>query len=189
MFLDDILVTGVDDNEHMATLRLVCKRLAENGFTVSKSKCKFFCEEIEYLGFVISRHGLQTAESKVKAVVEAPAPTDVTQVRAFLGLVTYYQKFLPHMSTILTPMYELLKKDVKFQWNFACSKAFKAIKEKLISADILAHFDPNLQITLACDASPYGVSAVISQIQTDGSERPISFASRTLSEAEKSMPR
>lgn len=185
VFLDDILVTGQNDSEHLSRLKLVCKRLQESGFTVSKNKCRLFCESLEYLGFVISKHGLETSENKVKAILKAPEPKDVTQLKAFLGLVSYYARFIPRISTILTPMYMLLRKDTEFVWNLACKKAFDEVKQKLVSAQVLAHYDPNLKLTLACDASAYGIAAVLSQIQADGTERPTAFTSRVLNDAEK----
>ncbi len=183
-FLDDILITGENVKVHRDRLYEVCRRLSENGLTVSKNKCEFFRESIEYLGYVVSKEGLSTSPSKISAIENAPTPTNVTQLKAFLGMVNYYGKYVTNLSTIATPLYNLLRKDSVFEWSLPCQQAFQIIKSKLGSAPILAHYDPNLPVILATDSSCYGLGAVLSQIQKDGSERPIGYASRTLSKSE-----
>lgn len=183
-FLDDILITGENVKVHKERLFEVCKRLSENGLTVSKKKCEFFRESIEYLGYVLSKQGLSTSPSKISAIESAPTPTNVTQLKAFLGMINYYGKYVPNLSTLASPLYNLLRKDTAFEWTLACKQAFQAIKFKLVSAPILAHYDPNLPVILATDSSYYGIGAVLSQIQKDNTERPIAYASRTLSKSE-----
>lgn len=183
-FLDDILITGENNEVHKERLYEVCSRLQANGLTVSKKKCEFFCKSVEYLGYILSEEGLSTSPSKVSAIERAPTPTNVTQLKAFLGMVNYYGKYVPHLSTIAAPLYNLLRKDTVFEWSAPCEQAFKLIKSKLVSAPILAHYDPNLPVSLATDSSSYGLGCVLSQTQKDGSERPIGYASRTLSKAE-----
>ena len=123
--------------------------------------------------------------NKVKAIQEAPPPTNIQELRAYLGLLTYYNRFLPNMSTVLSPLYKLLQKSTKWQWTTKQNKAFSASKELLTSSRLLVHFDPKLSLTLACDASAYGLGAVLAHKYPDGSERPIGYASRSLSKAEK----
>ena len=110
VYLDDILVTGKTEVEHLENLEAVLTRLEDEGLTLKKPKCQFFLEEVEYLGHKISAAGLQPSDKKIQAIIDAPQPQDVTQVRAFLGMVNYYGKFLDHLSTPLTPLYRLLKK-------------------------------------------------------------------------------
>lgn len=184
-FLDDILITGENNVVHKERLYEVCSRLKANGLTVSKNKCEFFCKSIEYLGYILSEEGLSTSPSKISAIEKAPTPTNVIQLQAFLGMVNYYGKYVPHLSTIAAPLYHLLRKDVSFDWSAPCEQAFKLIKNKLVSAPILAHYDPNAPVSLATDSSSYGLGCVLSQTQKDGSERPICYASRTLSKAER----
>lgn len=183
-FLDDILITGRNLDEHKNRLFEVFKRLRENGLTVSRKKCEFFRKSIEYLGYVLSKEGMSTSPSKVSAIKDAPTPTNVKQLKAFLGMVNYYAKYIPSLSTIATPLYKLLKKEIVFEWSSQCKQAFELIKHKLISAPILAYYDPNLPINLATDSSNYGIGCVLSQVQKDGSEKPICYASRTLSKSE-----
>ena len=117
---------------------------------------------VEHLGFQISAKGLQPTSEKVRAVQNAPAPTGVSQLKSFVGLVNYYGKFLPDLSHVLAPLYRLLQKSAKWVWEEQQQKAFKEVKSMLTSDCLLAHFDPTEDLILACDASPYGVGAVLS---------------------------
>lgn len=184
-FLDDILVTGKDRVEHIARLESVLSRLQDAGFKLSIEKCSFFQPKISYLGYDIDKEGLHTSESKILAINNAPAPTNVTALKSFIGLVNYYGKFVPNLADTLHPLYNLLKAKSKWEWTPSCDRAFKQIKQLLTSADILVHYNPDLPLCLTTDASDFGISAVISHIMSDGSERPIAYASRTLSDAER----
>ena len=152
---------------------------------LKREKCQFSLQKIEYLGHVISSKGLESAASKVTIIVDAPSPRNMPQLKSLLGLVNYYGKFLPNLSTTLAPLYKLLRQGVKWQWGFAQEAALAEIKKALQSPNLLAHFDSNKLLVLACDASPVGVGAVLSHRLDDGTEKPISFASRTLSPAER----
>ena len=140
---------------------------------------------VDYLGRTISAEGLQPTKEKVRAIVEAPAPQNVSQLCSFLGLVNYYNKFFPRASSTLAPLYKLLEKRQKWSWGTEQVKAFQAAKEQLTSPKCLVHYDPQKALVVAGDASPYGVGAVLAQVMQDGSERPVAFASRSLSSAEK----
>lgn len=140
---------------------------------------------VSYLGHIISAEGLKTEDAKVQAIVEAPQPGNVGELRSFLGMVTYYAKFLPDLATTLAPMYQLLGKSVGWEWKAEQEKAFTHIKDLLRSCRVLTHFDDQLPLVLACDASPYGVGAVLSHRMPGGEEKPVGFASRTLTKAEK----
>ena len=140
---------------------------------------------VDYLGYRITAEGIQPLPSKVKAIKEAPVPSNVTELKAYLGLLTYYGKFLPNLSTTLAPLYALLRKDASWNWGDDQEKAFKRSKELLTSSSLLVHFDPKLKLTLACDASTYGIGAVLAHIMPDGSEKPIGYVSRSLTSAER----
>jgi len=189
-YLDDILVTGVTEAEHLQNLEEVLKRLQANGLRVKSQKCHFMEPSVEYLGHRIDGKGVHTTSQKVEAILQAPTPQNPQQLRSFLGLLHYYGKFLPNLSTLLYPLNHLLKSNARWRWSADCQQAFQQAKEKLASAPILSHYDPALPLKLAADASAYGLGAVISHTYDDGSERPIAYASRTLSDAEKkSMPK
>ena len=164
-------------------LREVLKRLQEFGFRLRREKCAFL-PSIEYLGNVITADGLKPCGNKVRAIVAAPSPKDASQLRSFLGLMNYYGKFLPNLSSILSPLYELLHKQKSWVWKGEQAHAFKRAKELLTSESLLLHFDPEKDIIVSCDASPYGIGAVLSH-RVDGVERPVCFISRSLSVAEK----
>lgn len=185
VFLDDILITGPDDKVHLERLEIALKILANAGLKLKLSKCKFFQEKIEYLGYVIDSEGLHTCESKTDAIQNAPRPTNVKQLQSLLGLVNYYGKFVNNLATRLYPLYNLLKKDVKWQWNKDCEFAFKYIKEALQSPNVLVHFNPNFPLKLTVDASAVGISAILSHVLPSGIEKPIAYKSRVLNKAEQ----
>ncbi|XP_034549867.1 uncharacterized protein K02A2.6-like [Notolabrus celidotus] len=185
VYLDDILITGATEQGHLANLEQVLKKLSDAGLRLKRSKCVFLVPSVTYLGHKITAEGLCPLEDKVRAIKEAPSPKSVTELRSFLGMVNYYGKFLPDLSQVLSPLYKLLHSDVKWQWSKEQENAFSEVKELLHSAKVLVHYDPDKEITLSCDASPYGVGAVLSHVVEDGSEKPIAFASRTLTAAEK----
>ncbi|KAK9513169.1 hypothetical protein VZT92_026728 [Zoarces viviparus] len=185
VFLDDLLIMGRTEKEHLHNLQKVLQRLQENGLRVKRSKCEFGKTRVEYLGHVLDEQGIHPSKDKVRAIQEAPAPTNVKELQAFLGLFNYYGRFVPQQSTVLAPLYRLLRGQVIWKWTEVEQVAFVKCKELLTSDWVLAHYDPSLPLTLACDASAYGIGAVIQHTMPDGVERPIAFASRTLSPAEK----
>ncbi|XP_048579360.1 uncharacterized protein K02A2.6 [Nematostella vectensis] len=184
-YQDDILVTGRDSEEHLTNLEEVLRRLHANGLTAQREKCEFMQPSLKYLGHVIDKDGIHPTSDKVEAIKTAPSPQDVTQLRAFLGLVNYYQKFLPNLSQVLQPLHQLLKKDTKWYWSAECQKAFTSVKSMITVDNVLVPYNPDLPIILDCDASAYGLGAVLSHQIPDGTERPIAFASRTMNSSEK----
>jgi len=121
----------------------------------------------------------------VNAVKDAPIPKNVHQLKAFLGLISYHSKFLPNMATVLALLYRLLQKSVKWVWSNSEQQAFQKSKDSLTSSRLLVHFNPKLKLMLACDASAYGLGVVLAHKYPNGSERPIAYASRTLTKAER----
>ncbi len=149
------------------------QKLKEHGIRAKLAKCAFMKLSVEYLGHKVSADGLQPLQSKTDAIVRAPEPQNVQQLRSYLGLLNYYSKFIPNLATITKPL------------NHLVNKAFMETKNVLVSSEVLVHYDPNLPIPSAGDASAYGLGAVISHTLPDGSERPIAFTSRTLSSAKR----
>eukprot|EP00079_Xenopus_tropicalis_P035744 XP_017949515.1 PREDICTED: uncharacterized protein K02A2.6-like [Xenopus tropicalis] len=184
-YLDDIIVTGTDESEHLENLKRVLTRLEEYGLRANKEKCAFFKDSIQYCGHIIDASGLHKSPEKIQAVLQAPLPKDVTQLRSFLGFINYYSRFVPNLATVLYPLNQLLQKGQKWEWSVQCDKVFKEAKTLVTSDDVLVHFNASLPLKLACDASPYGIGAVISHVLPDKSERPIAFASRSLTSAER----
>ena len=184
-YLDDILISGSTVEENMDTLEQVLSRLEKAGLKLQQRKCTFMIPEVVYLGHKIDAQGLHPLAEKVEAVQAAPVPKNVSELKSYLGLLSYYGKFLPNLSSTLAPLYELLKSTVKWRWGRQENAAFQESKKLLSSAEVLVHYDPTKEVTLACDASPYGIGAVLSHKMPDGSDCPIGFASCTLSSAEK----
>ena len=184
-YMDDIIITGANDEEHLANLDKVLRRLNEAGLVLKEGKCKFMADSVEYLGFVIDRNGRHISRDKVKAVLEMPRPQDISQLRSFLGMINHYAKFIPNLSTRLDPFHKLLQKEVEWNWDERCEKHFNLIKQELGNATMLVHFNPKLPVILAADASPTGIGAVISHRCPGGTEKPIAHASKTLTTAEK----
>ena len=141
--------------------------------------------EIEYLGHKISKEGLKPTQLKVQAIAQAPQPKNVSDLKAFLGLVNYYGKFLPNFATTLAPLHKLLTKGACYDWSQSQQDAFDTVKSQLASSKVLVHYDSDIDLVLSCDASPYGVGAVLSHRCSADSERPIAYASRTMAPAEK----
>lgn len=135
------------------------------------------------MGYIINKEGLLKDPEKVAAMIEAKRPESITEIRAFTGLVTFYGKFVPRLTEILKPIYEVQNKD-KFKWTKEAEKAFKEVKEKLAADRNLVHYNPNYPIKLVTDASDQGIAAVLLHLMPDGEERPITYISRTLSKAE-----
>ena len=140
---------------------------------------------VEYLGHNISAEGIRPTQEKVWAICDAPAPRNMSQLWSFLVVVNYYAKFLPNLSSTLAALHRLLQKGIPWTWGSEQQRAFRKAKSQLTSPCLLVHFDPERELLLACDASPYGVGAVLSHRMNDGSEKPIAFASRTLAPAEE----
>lgn len=183
--VDDILVSGKNDQNHLKNLNEVLTRLKQAGLRLKMEKCKFMKPSVEYLGYRIDMHGLHAIEKKVEAIKNAPAPENQQQLRSFLGMVNYYAKFVSNYSTVVHPLNELLRHNVKWKWTKIEHDAFCALKHKLGTAPVLTHFRSDLPLKLDTDASNYGIGAVISHIMPNGKERPIAFASRTLSKSER----
>ena len=159
----------------------------EAGLRLNRKKCQYLAPQVTYLGYRIDKEGFHPTDEKLQAVQAAPVPKNVTELKSYLGLLTYYGRFLPHLASTLAPLYSLLHQDVEWQWNMKEQEAFEKSKEFLLSFKVLIHFDPKLPMILACDASSYGIETVLAHKLPDGTEKPIDYASRTLSVAEKNI--
>lgn len=137
------------------------------------------------MGHRINQQGIQPIKEKIKAIQDSPRPTNLKELQAFLGMLNYYSCYIPNVTNILVPLNKLLAKDAPWEWNQEQEQAWDQAKSALNSSQLLEHYSLEKELTLACDASPYGLGCVLSHILEDGSERPISYASRTLTPAEK----
>nr|XP_054922049.1 uncharacterized protein LOC126521574 [Dermacentor andersoni] len=181
VYLDDIIIAEKQNDN--STLRQVLERLRDNGLKLNRDKCRFREKQVSFLGHKIDATGLHPPEN-MEAITEAPRPETVSQLKSFLGLLTYYAKFLPNLATTLVPLYRLLAKGVRWQWKAEHEKAFQAAKRAMVAAELLVHYDPEKPLRLECDASPVGVGAVLSH-RIGNTDYPISFRSRALTPAER----
>uniref|UniRef100_A0A146LZ17 RNA-directed DNA polymerase n=1 Tax=Lygus hesperus TaxID=30085 RepID=A0A146LZ17_LYGHE len=182
-YFDDIICHGATSEECAKNLRACLKRLSEYDLHVNRNKCSFFEKKIEYLGHIIEHNQIRKSPDKIRAVDEMQRPTDADGVRRFLGLLTYYSRFIPQFSSLSCPLRRLLKNNQKFSWTADCEAAFLKLKAELCSDRVLVPFDPSLPVILTCDASPDGVASVLSH-SVGESEKPIAYASRSLTASE-----
>lgn len=174
----DIIIKGKTIQENPEKIGEVLDKLKECGLKVKKSKCVLLATKISYLGLGIDKNGIHILPDRVEAIDKIPISKNVKELQAFLGMINYYIRFIKNRAAKLHPLYELLKKE-KFEWSDACQKAFDKAKKDLKSAEMLTNYDPEKQLILTCDASDYGISAILSQVMPEG-ERPIAYASKTL---------
>ncbi|XP_058038083.1 uncharacterized protein K02A2.6-like [Ahaetulla prasina] len=184
-YFDDVLISAIDRSELVERLRAVLSCFWAAGLKLKKDKCHIGVPRVEFLGFLVDSNGIHPAPSKVEAIKNAPTPTNKGELQAFLGLLNFYSVFLPHKATLAEPLHKLLTSKAQWHWNQAAANAFQAVKDILASAAVLVQYDPCLPLSLTCDASPYGLGAVLSHQLPDGSEAPTAFYSRTLSAAER----
>ena len=187
-YIDDILIATDSVEEHLRVLKSVFNRLAKFNVKLNGEKCVFLKPKIRYLGHILNEDGVRPIQQKLDAILKAPRPKDVSELKSLLGAINYYGRFLPNLATLLHPLYGLLHHTANWVWSRDCDKAFQEVKGLLTSDNVLVHFDLNKPLVLSTDASPYGLGAVLSHKMADGSEKPIAFASRTLNHAERNYP-
>ena len=184
-YLDDILVFSRTFQDHMEHLAKVINRLRDVNLKLKPPKCKFARREVEYLGHFITPGGLKPNVRLTSAVQDFPRPQNIHEVRRFLGMASYYRRFIPHFARIAQPLHHLTSKDVPFAWSSEAESAFTALKAKLVTPPVLAYPRFGEDFTLETDASIQGLGAVLSQKQEDGKLHPIAYASRALSKPER----
>ncbi|GBG71002.1 hypothetical protein CBR_g8301 [Chara braunii] len=184
VYMDDILVFSKTYEYHVEHVEWVLHALKDTGFKVTLEKSEFFLSEISFLGYIVTVEGLKPDPRKVATVREAPALVTLTQVRAFLGLASYYRRFIRSFACLAKPLTNLLKKEEQLIWTPECEAAFRALKEALTSAPVLARPDPTRQFALHTDWQPQAISAVVTQQGTDGREHAIEYVSKMLSQAQ-----
>lgn len=184
VYVDDIIVMGKDTETHLKNLYEVFNRLMSANLKIEPSKCEFLKDEVEYLGHIVKKSGILPNEAKIRVVRDFPPPETVKQLKGFLGLTSYYRKFIENYAEIAYPMNQLLKKNSTFKWSTTVNEAFNKLKEKLISPPLLAYPDFEKPFLIATDASNFSIGTVLSQIGSDNLDHPIGFASRSLNPAE-----
>ncbi|XP_065219763.1 uncharacterized protein K02A2.6-like [Planococcus citri] len=184
VFYDDVKISSRTIAEHLQRIRQFFELCRLHNIRLNKEKCQFLTDELNYLGYKINAAGIHKTTEKIDAIVKAPRPTNQTELKSFTGMVGYYARFFPKLSELSRPFNLLSRKDAKFVWNSDCERAFNEIKAEISSDRVLTPFNPAKQLVLATDASPYAIGTVLSHIDEFG-ERPIAFASRTLTKTEE----
>jgi len=185
VYLDDIIIYSETLEDHLKHLQLVLQRFDKAGLKLKPSKCHFVCEAVQYLGHTITPEGIKPNSDRVVAVQEYPVPTSVKAVRQFVGLVSYYRRFIRGFAKIAEPLHALTRKDAVFEWSKSCQEAFDTLKKYLTDSPVLAYPNFTESFRLETDACVKGLGAVLSQSQEDGQIHPVAYASRALSEPEK----
>ena len=181
-YIDDVVIFSKNWEEHLEHLWRVFSQLQQAGLTAKLKKCYFGGNQVHYLGHVIGGGRVQPEPGKIKAVQDYPRPVTKKDIRAFLGLVGYYRRFIPNFASIAVPLTDLTKKrqPQQVEWNDAQEAAFKKLQSLLITTPILAVANPAKPYTLQTDASDKGLGAVLSQTDEGGDEHPVAYASRKL---------
>jgi len=184
VYIDDILIYNSSLEEHAGHLRKVFQRLRENKLYAKLEKCKFGVTEVDFLGHRITQEGLMMDDHKVKAILDWESPKSVPALRSFLGLASYYRKFIKNFVKITTPLTNLLKKSaVTYDWDEACDEAFGTLKGILVKAPVLKLLNFDRDFEIHSDASDFAIGGVIVQ-----GGRPMAFESKKLSETERRWP-
>ncbi|GBG59146.1 hypothetical protein CBR_g32163 [Chara braunii] len=179
VYLDDILVFSKTTRERAEHLALVLQSLRDNQYKINREKSSFGVPSVIYLGHVIFGDRLAPEAAKVAAIQDWPQPQTVRDVRSFLGLASYYRKFIRNFSAVAAPLTNLTKKDTPFLWSLHCQMAFARLKQALTRAPVLKLPDPTLPFVLTTDASQYGIGAVLQQDDGNGL-RPVEFMSKKI---------
>ena len=187
IYLDDILVASKTFDDHLTHLREVFSRLRSSNLRLKPRKCELLRDKVPFLGHVVSAQGIEPDPVKTERIKDYPVPTDVTEVRKFLGLASYYRRFVPKFASIAAPIHALTKKNMPFQWTAECESAFGQLKLALSTSPVLVYprFGPGQDFILETDASTIGLGAILSQRQDDGTIHPIAYASRSVNKHER----
>lgn len=185
VYIDDINIGSRTFEEHLLHLEQVFLRLKNAGLKLSPEKCFFFKEELPFLGHVVSRKGIHTDPEKLRVINEFPTPTDLTQLRGFLALASYYRKFVKNFSSTAEPLNKLLRKNVPYVWSNDQQIAFEKLKMHLMTPPILAYPNFEKPFVVYTDASTFALGSILSQKGDDKREHVIAYASRSLNKHER----
>ena len=186
--VDDICLAASSPKEHFENLAEFVYRLYARGLKANIDKCKFYQQEVKFLGKIVDRNGIRLDTSTTDAIINMPTPQDISKLCSFLALVSYISKHCPDLRSARAPLDYLCKPDVKFAWYEIHENAFQRCKQLAGNSALLAHFDPGKPIVLTTDASPYGVGACLSHkvvINNKSRLLPIAYASASLKDAQR----
>ena len=182
---DDIIIYGQTRAEHDKALSDCLQRLKHKNLTVNRDKCKFLQPELSFFGFIFSKDGVKPDPKKIADIINAPIPSNATEVRSFLGMANFCARFIPNFADMAEPLRQLTHKNAVFGWRKEHTVAFDRIKELLTSTPVIAYFDVEKDTSLIVDASPIGISAILTQSSANETPRVIAYASRALTPVER----
>jgi hypothetical protein len=183
-YIDDIIVHSSTFDEHVKHLRQLHQVLLKSRLTVKLTKCKFAQTSVKFLGHIVSQGQIQPNPEKVSAIDRWQRPIDVTGVRSFLGCVGWYRRFIDHFAEKAHSLFQLTKKNARFEWTEACQQSFDVLKKALITEPILIAPDNTRDFVLETDASDIAIGATLKQVADDGFLHPVAYASKTLNGAQ-----
>jgi hypothetical protein len=185
IYLDDIIIFGPNFEVHLLRLEKVLARLQEHNLKIKLSKCKFGLPSVKFLGHKVSPEGIGVDEDKVKTIQDWKYPQNVSEMRSFLGLASYYRRFIQDFGIISSFLTRMLENNRPFAWDDEGKESFNKLRKLLASAPILAYPDFSKPFILDTDASDNGIGAVLSQVGVDMLEHPLAYFSRTLNKHER----
>lgn len=183
-FVDDILIYSLNESDHEMHVREVLHRLKKAGLQVDIQKCEFHTKQTKFLGFIIGTDGIRVDPEKIAVVADWEEPSTVRGIQSFLGFCNFYRKFIRDYSRISKPLSRLIKKEVPYVFDAVCKKAFDELKKRLLSAPILAYYDPYRETRIETDASDGVVAGILAQKGDDGQWHPVAYFSKTMAPAE-----
>ncbi|MDI6015466.1 reverse transcriptase/ribonuclease H family protein, partial [Escherichia coli] len=187
VYLDDILIYSDNEIEHTHHVKTVLERLRKAGLQVDIRKSEFHVEKTRYLGFIVGRDGVAVDQEKTAVIRNWQQPSTVQGIQSFLGFCNFYRRFIKDYSRVARPLNKLTHKDVPFVFDQGCKEAFQRLKDALVTAPVLEHYQPNRETKIETDASDGVVAGVLSQKKND-LWHPISFFSKTMAPAECNYP-
>lgn len=187
IYMDDILIPACSFEEGMARLEEVLNLLNEAGLTLKLGKCQFFCRELHFLGFHVSGEGIRPGSRKTIAISNFPTPQNAHDVRRFIGLASFFRRFVKDFALLASPLTDLLKSNFKWKWTDEQAKAFESLKRKLVERPILALYDAELETELHTDASKIGIAGILMQRNKEGLLRPVAYYSRKTTNDEQKL--
>uniref|UniRef100_A0A183CQC9 RNA-directed DNA polymerase n=1 Tax=Globodera pallida TaxID=36090 RepID=A0A183CQC9_GLOPA len=185
IYIDDILIFSDDLESHIPVVQDVLQRLIDNNLYCNFKKCSFHVNRVDYLGLIASDKGVEVDQEKVTKAMEWSPPRNVKNVQEFLGFVNFYRRFIPNFANVARPLYDLLKKDTKWNWTEKTQTSFEALKGYLTSAPLLIQPDTTEQFFVECDASDFATGTILSQKNSEGKLCPVAYLSKSLSPAER----
>lgn len=183
-YIDDLNIYSNNPQEHLTHLEQVFNCIKIANLKLNPEKCFFFKDHLKFLGYIVTKDGLKTDPSKIEKIQSYPIPKTLTQIRGFLGLASYYRRFIQNFAAIARPLHDQTKTSKKIPWSTKTTESFEKLKKMLTEAPILARPDFDKDFILVTDASRLGLGCILTQLDENGHEHPIIYASRSLKSSE-----